>query len=291
MSDFRALRGEWNGTLGRRATLGGALEFWTPILDAWASWEPGTLAPLALGEAECRRRWEQGISLLAEAPLPDLPAEALEGLLGPMVARLATTAPDGRDQVQRFVEAWDRGEVGPWALAPLPDRDGRAALEKRLGLGAHLLPFLAQSALRPPLEDLFRDHRSLPEGLWGEGPCPWCGGPPAWADVAEDGRRLLSCHLCGGQWIAPRLRCPFCRAWDAKELVRLLGEGVEEGYLIEACRVCRVYLKGVDRRERWNAGAPVLEDWGSPHLDAYAAGEGYWRPTPSLAQLLPAAPS
>jgi hypothetical protein len=45
-------------------------------------------------------------------------------------------------------------------------------------------------------------------------------------------------------------------------------------------------LKGVDRRQRWNAGPPLVEDWGSPHLDVYAAREGYWRSTPSLAHLV-----
>jgi hypothetical protein len=42
----------------------------------------------------------------------------------------------------------------------------------------------------------------------------------------------------------------------------------------------------VDRRQRWNAGEPLLEDWASPHLDLYATREGYWRPTPSLVHLV-----
>ena len=62
---------------------------------------------------------------------------------------------------------------------------------------------------------------------------------------------------------------------------------MDEGYFIEACRACHGYLKGVDRRQRWNAGSPLVEDWGSPHLDLHAAREGYWRSTPSLAHLLP----
>jgi len=30
-----------------------------------------------------------------------------------------------------------------------------------------------------------------------------------------------------------------------------------------------------------------VEDWGSPHLDLYAAREGYRRSTPALSHLLP----
>ena len=71
-------------------------------------------------------------------------------------------------------------------------------------------------------------------------------------------------------------------------MVRLVAEGAEEGYFIEACLACRSYLKGLDRRERWNGASPLVEDWASPHLDCYAAREGYRRPTPPLAQLLPA---
>lgn len=93
--------------------------------------------------------------------------------------------------------------------------------------------------------------------------------------------------VCGGAWIAARLRCPFCESWNSRDLVRLVAEELDEGYFIEACRACQGYLKGVDRRQRWNAGAPLVEDWGSPHLDLYAAREGYWRSTPSLAHLLP----
>jgi formate dehydrogenase maturation protein FdhE len=74
-------------------------------------------------------------------------------------------------------------------------------------------------------------------------------------------------------------------------MVRLVAEDAEEGYFVEACLACRGYLKGVDRRERWNAASPLVEDWASPHLDYYAAREGYWRGTPSLAQLLPPDPA
>src|SRR5262249_31398610 len=109
-----------------------------------------------------------------------------------------------------------------------------------------------------------------------------CGGFPAYGDLTEDGRRRLFCPLCGGLWTAPRLRCPFCDSWDSRDLIRLVAEGGEEGYFIEACGRCGGYLKGVDRRQRWNASSPQIEDWGSPHLDAYAAEREDWRPTPGL---------
>jgi hypothetical protein len=286
MTDFRALRAEWEDVLRQRGGLGDAVEFWTPVLDGWAAWQAGFPQALEWTAQECRARWERATPLLAEAPLPDLAPAAIEALLGPMVERLGAAGPEEAAAIRRFVEAWDRAEVGPWSLSPLPGKDGGAGLQERLGLGPHLVGFLAQAGLRPPLEAMFSAVRALPEGLWSPGTCPWCGGAPGWADLVEEGRRRLSCHLCGGSWIAPRLRCPLCQTWEARDLVHLVGEEVEEGYFVDACRACGAYVKGVDRRQRWNAGSPVLADWGSPHLDVYASRQGYWRPTPSVAQLV-----
>jgi hypothetical protein len=244
------------------------------------------LVPLAWSADECRERWERGRSLLAEAE-PVLPAASVEELLGPLMERLAADGPEAAVALRRLAEAWDEGQVDALALLPAPGRDPAAILQARFGLGAHLGAFLPPAALRPALESYLEGVRTLPEGVWTRGACPWCGGAAAYGDLMEDGRRRLSCHLCGGAWIAPRLRCPFCESWNSRDLVRLVAEELEEGYFIEACRACQGYLKGVDRRQRWNAGAPLVEDWGSPHLDVYATREGYWRATPTLAHLLP----
>ena len=286
MADYAALRAEWAELLDRRSALRESLAFWTPILDGWAAWERGRLRALAWSAAECRERWERGVPLLAETQ-PELPREALEGLLGPMIERLAAAGSEETPALQRFAEAWDAGEIGPSDLFPGSGKQGSAALQERLGIEASRVAFLAHAGLRPALESYFEAVRALPEGVWNPGGCPWCGGLPAYGDVIEDGRRRLSCHLCGGAWTAPRLRCPFCESWESRDLVRLLGEEMEEGYFIEACRACHGYLKGVDCRQRWNARSPLVEDWGSPHLDVYATREGYWRATPSLCHLLP----
>ncbi|HET7874003.1 MAG TPA: formate dehydrogenase accessory protein FdhE [Methylomirabilota bacterium] len=285
MPDYAAIGAEWEDLLQRRSALREPLEFWTAILERWLRWK-GAVEPLRWGAEECRARWERGMPLLAECE-PGIAASDAEELLGPVMERLAADGPEAAQAFQRFAEAWDRGEVGPAILLPKPDRDPVAALQERFGIPSHLGGFLGVAALRPALETYFEGVRALPEGVWTRGVCPWCGGLPCFGDLIEDGRRRLSCPLCGGAWIAPRLRCPFCETWDSKDLVRLVAEGVEEGYFIEACRACRGYIKGVDRRQRWNAAGPLVEDWGSPHLDMHARREGYWRPTPCLIHLLP----
>lgn len=287
MPDYAGLMADWQALLARRAPLAEPLRFWTAILEGWATWKaPASLVPLAWTAAECRGRWEAGRPLLADAP-PAIPSACLEDLLGPVMERLAADGPEAGAALRRFAEAWDAGQVDAGALLPGLGRDPAVELQERFGLGCHLGAFLPPAALRPALETYFEGVRDVPDGVWTRGGCPWCGGAPSYGDLVEDGRRRLSCHVCGGAWIAARLKCPFCESWNSRDLARLVAEELDEGYFIEACRACRGYLKGVDRRQRWNAGPPLVEDWGSPHLDIYAAREGYWRSTPSLAHLLP----
>ena len=123
----------------------------------------------------------------------------------------------------------------------------------------------------------------LVDGVWERGLCPFCGAPPGFADVAEDGRRRLACHTCGGAWTFARLGCPFCGNDRTVDLARLEAEAREEGYSVSVCKACRAYVKELDRRVRWNGGPALIEDWGSPHFDLVAHREGYWRPlTPPL---------
>jgi FdhE protein len=288
MPDYSALCAEWQEMLSRRRGLGDALTLWTSVLEGWRDWDDRGVTPLGWSGDECRQRWERGVPLLADAG-PALAPESLEDLLGPLMERLAVGSRTTAEALGRFAAAWDEGTISPSALFPASGKGGAATLEDELGMSAHLAGFLAHAGLRPALEVWFSRVRALPESGWDRGFCPWCGGMPSFGDLTEDGRRRLSCHLCGGAWAAARLRCPFCQAGQSRDMVRLVAEGAEEGYFVEACLACRGYLKGLDRRERWNGASPLVEDWASPHLDYYAAREGYWRATPSLAQLLPAA--
>lgn len=285
MPDYSGLAAEWEAVRGRRSVFGESLGFWTAILEGWMRWKAGIPEPLDWSEGVCRRCWERGAPLLAEAR-PVFDREAVEDLLGPVMERLSAAGPEAGEALRRLAVAWDDGEVGPEVLLPPREGDAADVLQERFGLRGRLGAFLAPAALRPALETWFERTREVPDGLWTRGICPWCGAFAFYGDLIEDGRRRLSCQLCGGAWIGPRLRCPFCETWDSKDLVRLVAEDAEEGYFIEACRACRGYLKGVDRRQRWNAGSPLVEDWSSPHLDLYAAREGYRRPTPCLVHLI-----
>jgi Protein involved in formate dehydrogenase formation len=225
------------------------------------------------------------VPLLAEAA-PTFTPSAVADLVGAALDALATLAEEDAVSCERLARAWDRAEVGPADLLPRPGRIGSRVLEDVTGLSADSVSFLAGS-LRPVLDAYFgRCREHFADGLWNLGNCPFCGGPPGFADLVEDGRRRLACHLCGGQWGFGRLGCPYCGHRDPKDFLRLQAEDAEEGYLISVCKACLGYLKELDRRLRWNAGSALVEDWGSPHLDLVAVRAGYRRPIPSLVQLV-----
>ncbi|HEU4370866.1 MAG TPA: formate dehydrogenase accessory protein FdhE [Methylomirabilota bacterium] len=286
--DFRLdLREAWADLLQRRAAFREALAVYGEIVEVWAAWAPPRRLGVVVSAEECRARWEQGRPLV-ELAARTLRAADVEDLVGGVMEALARAAPQLGPGLQRFAEAWDAGTVTPGTLLPERGRIGPVGAAQAGGLSADAVAFVVVAGLRPALEAMFapvREH--LDEGSWSLGVCPFCAGPPGFTDVIEDGRRRLACHLCGGGWGFAKLRCPFCGVDGAQHLVRLTPEEAkEEGYLVSACRECRAYLKEVDRRARWNAGPALVEDWGSPHFDLVAHQQGYWRPVPSIVQLV-----
>jgi FdhE protein len=272
----------WADLLRRRASLAPSLTAYTELIERWAD-ASLSVVPLAWAPSECRARWDRGIPLLAEAN-PALDTEEVEALLGPTLDSIAGLRVGLAPGLTRFAEAWDRGAIAPATLFPRRGRLGSVGDE--VGLEPDTLGFLALAALRPFLEVYFSEVRThLDDGVWFLGVCPFCGAPPGFGDVVEDGRRRLSCHLCGGVWTARRLWCPFCANEESRQLVRLAPEAADQGYFVSACRRCRGYLKELDRRVRWNGGPALVEDWGSPHLDLVARKEGYWRLLPTLLEV------
>ena len=273
----------WADLLGRRPTLREALAVYDDVLVTWARWSAPRSLVVPWSAEACRTRWAQGVPLV-EVARESVGAGDVEDLMAGAMDAVARANAEFVPALQRLAEAWDVGRVGPAALLPVRGRVGSGEVEEVSGLPADVVGLLATLSLRPALEAVYsatREH--LPEGVWALGICPFCGGPPGFTDVVEDGRRRLACHLCGGAWIFAKLRCPFCGVDGGQHLTRLTPEEArEEGYVISGCRECHAYLKEIDRRARWNGGPPLVEDWGSPHFDLIARRQGFWRPEASL---------
>jgi FdhE protein len=285
MTEPLDLRDAWRELLERRRAFAASLAPYGEVLERWATAEPETPEP-AWSRAACRERWARGVPLLVEAR-PPLALERLEDLLGGAMEQLAALDPARAPALQRLASAWDAGAVTPASLLPARDGAGDGAAEAASGLDGGAVVFLAYATLRPTLERWLAPARAhFDDGGWGRGVCPFCGASPGFIDVLEGGHRRLSCHFCGGAWAFAKLRCPLCGTEGTESLYRLKAEGPDEGYVVSGCKRCRAYLKELDRRERWNGGPALLEDWASPHLDVIARREGYVKPVPSLLDLL-----
>jgi len=277
VTDRQRLLSEWDELLIRRGPLRESLGLYREILALWAGWHGGAERRSDREETWCHAQWERGAPLLAEGE-PPVSRSSLDPLVWGALDLLRGIREEDAAGLARLAEAWDTGAVAPSAFLPARAHES----QQRLGLSSDLFGFFGQIVLRPPLEEVALPFRDLIGAAgWDRGICPICGLPAAFSDVGDDGKRRLVCHLCGSEWGFARIRCASCDNRDPNTL-KILSAEEEEGYFIEACGLCRGYLKGLDRRLRWNVVSSLLEDWGSPHLDLIALDRGYWRGVPTL---------
>ena len=288
MLDHAALMADWRGAARPAPRAGGA----APLLDRdprglgglEAAGRPRAAGPVA---RECRQRWQAGRTLLADA------APGASRRLGGGSAGAGDGAPGRRRARVRGGPAPVRGGVGRRAGGP----DGPAA-RARSRPGDH-----APGALRPRIppgrvpagggaapraRDLLRgraraagrgvDARRLPlvRRRARRTAISWrtaAAGSPATSAAAPGSRpgsgvrsaRAGTRATSSGSWARRSTRATSSRPAAP-------ATGISRGWIAAS---------GGTR------AAPLVEDWGSPHLDLYAAREGYWRATPSLAHLLP----
>ncbi|HEX3179289.1 MAG TPA: formate dehydrogenase accessory protein FdhE [Methylomirabilota bacterium] len=116
--------------------------------------------------------------------------------------------------------------------------------------------------------------------------CPVCG---AWAALAEarglERERRLRCTRCGADWRTSWLACPFCENDDHTQLASLVAPEVGDVRKVDACNVCRGYVKTVTTLAAADAGSVRLLDLATVDLDVAAVERGYGRP-PGLGHVL-----
>ncbi|MCI0484782.1 MAG: formate dehydrogenase accessory protein FdhE [candidate division NC10 bacterium] len=167
-----------------------------------------------------------------------------------------------------------------------PDLPHLEALARQYGVAVDAVLFVGRALAAPFVAETVRritpgtagPGRGTPLG----GHCGICGSPPSVARLRrEDGKRLLTCGLCGTEWEFERLACPWCNSQDAAVLTILRADEAEPRW-IEACERCRGYVKTVDERRLPVGGViiPVVEETATLHLDLLAEREGYIRRLP-----------
>lgn len=226
---------------------------------------------------------------LSQAALAEVVAgaharRALSGVLAVDVPEFI----DGFPRVLGFV-----AESGPPGLADIAEARAR---DDHTRLVAGLLDFwnrgagsredyVSRALLRPYAEVLASLHLR-PDRSELPGSCPFCGGAP-WiaarraAPDADGAQRYLGCALCGGEWVAHRLRCPACGEEDPAKLPSFQSDR-HPTVRIEACESCRRYVKSLDLTIDGRL-IPEVDDLASIAMDLWAVEQGFARIEPGLA--------
>lgn len=145
---------------------------------------------------------------------------------------------------------------------------------KTAGIGSEPLLFFARSLLQPYAEWLAT--RGSPQEQTQEAACPFCAGKPVAGVLRGEGdgaKRSLICSLCATEWLYRRIVCPNCGERNKDQLP--VYTAAEIDYVrVEACDVCKTYIKSVDLTRNGHA-APVVDELASVALNIWADEHGY----------------
>jgi FdhE protein len=216
-----------------------------------------------------------GAHIPIDAPLADRWVRrvlALAAEAGPEAIGLRAVAGSGALDARTLLEA-----------AVNADGARLEALAQSLDVDPDALAAVAALAVMPLLQALRRRFGPLEavDPHWHEGHCPICGG---WPHLAEqrglERTRRLRCARCGGDWVQPGIRCPYCGVVGHESRAGLVSEQDGEARKVETCAACRGYLKSVATLRAWDGDEVALIDLATVDLDLVALEREYERPEP-----------
>lgn len=134
--------------------------------------------------------------------------------------------------------------------------------------------FYARALLQPFAEALA--SRGSPDTQSTGSRCPFCSALPVAGVLRGEGdgaKRSLLCSLCSTEWQYRRVICPNCGEENKDQLPVYLAEGID--YVrVDACDVCRTYIKSVDLTKNGHA-VPVVDELATVTLTLWAEEHGY----------------
>jgi FdhE protein len=232
-------------------------------------------------EAVAETKVEQGFPVFSREDLP-LDLKATSSLFPRLLEHLSSQK---REDSKALRKALDRVQTDPqWiehAIATFLSRDETTftTMAQEVNLEAMVLRFVTSMALKPSLNALREAFSErIQKDTWNYGYCPLCGSSPDMASLDEQGKRMLHCELCGSEWRYTRLKCPFCENSEPKELGYFVSEE-EEGFRVDFCKKCKVYIKTLDMRVVESPAPLELENIITLHLDMLAHEQGFKTPS------------
>ena len=127
-----------------------------------------------------------------------------------------------------------------------------------------------------PYAEFLADHTEWTAAGGTPSLCPLCGGKPqvgALRPEGDGGKRSLICSLCGTEWPYRRMVCPACGEEDVHKLPVYTATEFRH-VRVEACEVCRGYIKTVDLTRDGRA-VPVVDELATIPLNLWASEHGY----------------
>jgi FdhE protein len=186
----------------------------------------------------------------------------------PFVSRLEEVAPPPLARAAHDLRLQDAGRWQQILREFWEQRPVAANLQPTEGLVSWLF-------LQPYAEYLADRSESSPQSSLPSA-CPLCGSKPqvgVLRPLGDGGKRSLICSLCGMEWDYARIGCAACGEEDPQKLALYVAN--EFGHVrVEACEICRRYIKTVDLTKNGHA-VPVVDELAMIPLDLWAAERGY----------------
>jgi FdhE protein len=193
-----------------------------------------------------------------------------------LVERLLRLAEDAASRRRRGSPRLPGAVVIESALAG--DGERLAAAAAQAGVSPALLGAVGHLAATPLAR---RCAQAAGDALadWTAPYCPLCGGWPTLAEERGLERtRRHRCSLCGTDWSAGWLACPYCAETDHRRLGMLLPSSPRDARRVDTCHRCRGYVKTLTRLTAMPPDEIALHDLGSTDLDLAAQAQGFARP-------------
>ncbi len=206
-------------------------------------------------------------------------AEAAEDLFVRICEILGKADNGVAESVRRISDAVGNKAMEPGKLFPAFLEDDKSlfeSLEKKLSIDPAVLTFVVYNSLKPSLvkfSEMVSGYLDR-EQEWDKGYCPVCGSRPELSIFEENGKRSLLCGFCGHRWRSKRIYCPFCENTD-HETLRYYEIEDEEEYRVDACDMCKGYIKTVDVKKLSRPLYLPLESISTPYIDVKFREMGY----------------
>jgi hypothetical protein len=151
-------------------------------------------------------------------------------------------------------------------------------LAEKYELDSGLLSLLGKNVLKPALSGYRKEIcRKLTPLHWDKGYCFVCGSIPIFGELQDNEQsKHLRCDQCGADWHFNRLECLYCGNMDDNSQHMYYEEGCGSPR-IDACDVCRGYIKIIASFTPTPPELLLVEDLATLNLDFIAQQRGYAR--------------